>query len=306
MQLFVFMRKVKNMLKMIRGRRWGLLWDRMPFAKVIFTLTNFIPHPQSYKYIILGGHGVGLTAFLHYLESIHAKPCQVLTYEAVRPFIFWRKFNGFSKQSSDGLVFDKAPLNAYAPSIFKSLKYKVPLYQIIRDPISIIKSNINVSMFHAISKINSQEDASNYLFLTIDHIEHLMFHFTSERALVSHIASEVHYLRMRDIDDSGMLHTMQSFASKFGYNLDSQSSDVVGGGANLPLKAQTTNFQAHIFLPNFISQIIPQLIWIPFKNPLSRARFFLDVFLMFLNIIMRFSSSLHLLVSMGNLSKKSI
>ena len=292
---------------MIRGRRWGLLWDRMPFAKVIFTLTNFIPHPQSYKYIILGGHGVGLTAFLHYLESIHAKPCQVLTYEAVRPFIFWRKFNGFSKQSSDGLVFDKAPLNAYAPSIFKSLKYKVPLYQIIRDPISIIKSNINVSMFHAISKINSQEDASNYLFLTIDHIEHLMFHFTSERALVSHIASEVHYLRMSDIDDSGMLHTMQSFASKFGYNLDSQSSDVVGGGgANLPLKAQTTNFQAHIFLPNFISQIIPQLIWIPFKNPLSRARFFLDVFLMFLNIIMRFSSSLHLLVSMGNLSKKSI
>lgn len=264
MQLFVFMRKVKNMLKMIRGRRWGLLWDRMPFAKVIFTLTNFIPHPQSYKYIILGGHGVGLTAFLHYLESIHAKPCQVLTYEAVRPFIFWRKFNGFSKQSSDGLVFDKAPLNAYAPSIFKSLKYKVPLYQIIRDPISIIKSNINVSMFHAISKINSQEDASNYLFLTIDHIEHLMFHFTSERALVSHIASEVHYLRMRDIDDSGMLHTMQSFASKFGYNLDSQSSDVVGGGGKFTLKSSNNKLpssyistQLHISdnTPNYLDSI---------------------------------------------------
>lgn len=237
MQLFVFVRKIKSMLKIVRSRRWGLLWDRLPFTKVIFTLTNFIPHPQSYKYIILGGHGVGLTAFLHYLESIHAKPCQVLTYEAVRPFIFWRKFHGFSKKSSDGLVFDKAPLNAYAPSIFRGLKHKVPLYQIIRDPISIIKSNINVSMFHAISKINSQEDANKYLFSMIDYIEHLMFHFTSERALVSHIASEVYYLRMRDIDDNGMLHTMQSFASKFGYSLDSQSSDIIGGGANLPLKA---------------------------------------------------------------------
>lgn len=249
---------------MIIGRRWGLFWDKLPFANKLFTLTNFIPHPQNYKYIILGGHGLGLAAFKHYLDFIYAKPCEVFSYEIIRPFVFWRKFNGFSKHSCDGLILDKFPINTYVPSVFKTLDKKVPLYQLIRDPISVIKSNINVTMFHAISLLHSQKDADRMLFEVIDNISHLMFYFTSQRLLVEHITSEVHYLRMRDIGEDGMPQTLESFVRKFGYQIpDFQelsrahcvSDNINRGGDNTHSQALNNPRYSRHFYKDCFSQI---------------------------------------------------
>lgn len=204
------LRKLKSFVILVKGRRWGEVWDRFPFAQKILNLTNYFPHPQNYRYILLGGHGLGMTALFYYLRQIGAKPDEIWWYELIRPFIFYRKF--------DGMVLDKVPLNTDAPKILQKLRKKVPAYQLIRDPISIIKSNVNATMFHSISAINSQEDANKNLIDTINQISHLMFYFTSIRKLVNHIVTDMTYLKMSDIDEKGMSTTLQKFAQKFAYN----------------------------------------------------------------------------------------
>lgn len=211
-------RKLKSFVILVKGRRWGVIWDRFPFVQKLLSLTNYFPHPQNYRYILLGGHGLGMTALFYYLKQIGAKPDEIWWYELIRPFIFYRKF--------DGMVLDKSPLNIDAPKILQKLKKKVPAYQLIRDPISIIKSNVNVTIFHLISSVNSQEDADKRLIEVIEQISHLMFHFASIRRLVHHIVTDITYLKMSDIDEKGMPITLQKIAQRFEYN----SYEQWGGG----------------------------------------------------------------------------
>ncbi|PAF48843.1 hypothetical protein BKH41_04235 [Helicobacter sp. 12S02232-10] len=211
-------RKANSFLRIIKGRKWGFLWTKIPFLKKSLSLTNFFPHPQNYRYILIGGHGLGMTALIYYLEKIGAKPMEIWSHEVIRPFIFYRNF--------DGLVLDKTPLNKNAKNILGTLRKKVPLYQIIRDPISVIKSNVNVTMFQCISQINSQEDATNKLFQVINNNPHIMFYFASTRKLIDHIITDVSYIRMCDIDDKNMPVTLKNIANRFNYKTNG------GGGAD--------------------------------------------------------------------------
>ncbi|WP_146744962.1 hypothetical protein [Helicobacter sp. 16-1353] len=215
-----YIKKCKTVINLIRGKRWGAFWDKLPFIKQILSSTNLLPHRSNYKYILIGGHGLGMTAFFYYLEKLGAKPLEIWSYEIVRPFVFYRKF--------DGMVLDKAPLNSQSAKILKTCTKKVPLYQLIRDPISTIKSNVNVTMFHSISRINNKNDANNMLVDVINNISHLMFYFASTRDLVNHIVCDVTYIKMKDIDDKNMPNTLKAFANRFDYNYSSLN----GGGGN--------------------------------------------------------------------------
>ncbi|PAF46699.1 hypothetical protein BKH46_06975 [Helicobacter sp. 12S02634-8] len=221
LKIKIIISKFQTLLKIIKSRRWGLLWDKITPLKKLLSLTNYLPHPQKYRYILIGGHGLGMTALLFYLNKMGAKATEIWTYEVIRPFIFYRKF--------DGLVLDKAPLNKDASKVLQTLKKKVPLYQIIRDPISVIKSNVNVTMFHTISSIHSQADAKRVLFEIITNIPHLMFYFASTRKLIDHITTDVTYLRMCDLDDMHMPTTLQNFAYSFGYQ---EALKLNGGGGD--------------------------------------------------------------------------
>ncbi|PAF45184.1 DUF2972 domain-containing protein [Helicobacter sp. 11S02596-1] len=212
----IIFRKFNSFLKLIKGRRWGVIWTKIPLLKKSLSITNYFPHPQNYRYILIGGHGLGMTALIYYLDKIKAKPTEIWTHEVIRPFVFYRDF--------DGLVLDKAPLNPDAKNVLKTLKKKVPLYQMVRDPISIIKSNVNVTMFHSISQINSKTDATHLLRSLIENISHLMFCFASTRSLINHIATDVSYIRMDDINEKNLPSTLQDFAKRFGYEAN-------GGGA---------------------------------------------------------------------------
>ncbi len=134
-------------------------------------------------------------------------------------------------------MLDKSPLNSDASKILATCTKRAPVYQLVRDPISIVKSNVNATMLHTISTIHSQKDANALAFAIIRDISHLMIAFSSQRKLVEHITSDVHlmiafssqrklvehitsdvsYLSMRDIDDSNMPSTMQNFCDRFGY-----------------------------------------------------------------------------------------
>lgn len=212
-------RKIHSAIKLIRGKRWAVILDRLPIYKKISSITNLLPHPSNYKYILIGGHGVGMVALKHYLEKINASPCEILSYEIVRPFIFYRHF--------DGLVLDKYPINNDINKIISTCTKKVPLYQIVRCPIEIIKSNVNVNILHSISNINNQNDANKLLFEIINNISHLMFYFKSTRNLVNCITKEVNYITMQDINDENMNNTINKFAKKFNYPFENINN---GGG----------------------------------------------------------------------------
>ena len=203
----IIIRKIKSAYKLLKGGRIHAFFDRMPFAKQIISSTNLLPHPQKYDYILLGGHGLGLTAMFYYLKKIGAKPEEIWSYEIVRPFVFYRNFSG--------IVLDKAPLNNQSQKILKTCTKKVPVYQIVRDPISVIKSNINVTMFHSISKINSKKDAQDKLIEVIKGISHLMFYFGSQRKLIDHLKLDITYLTMKDIGENGMEATLKNFINRF-------------------------------------------------------------------------------------------
>lgn len=203
----IIIRKIKSAFKLLKGGRIHAFFDRLPFAKQVISSTNLLPHPQNYEYILLGGHGLGMTAMFHYLKKIGARPEEILSYEIVRPFIFYRNFSG--------MVLDKAPLNNQSQKILKTCTKKVPVYQIVRDPISIIKSNINVTMFHSISKINNKKDAQDKLIEIIKGISHLMFYFSSQRKLIDHLKLDITYLTMKDIGESGMPTTLNNFIKRF-------------------------------------------------------------------------------------------
>lgn len=214
------------MIKVIKGGRWGYFYDRLPGAQKAFNLTNLFPHPSAYRYILLGGHGVGLTAVKYYLSKCQAKPMEILSYENFRPFVFWREF--------DGLVLDKSPLNDDASRILATCTKRVPVYQLVRDPMSIVKSNVNATMLHTISTIHSQKDANALAFAIIRDISHLMIAFASQRKLVEHITSDVSYLSMEDIDDTNMPSTMQKFCDRFGYTNCSYDEESVVKGSSFP------------------------------------------------------------------------
>lgn len=220
------LQRARNMIKVIKGGRWGYFYDRLPGAQKAFNLTNLFPHPSAYRYILLGGHGVGLTAVKYYLSKCHAKPMEVLSYENFRPFVFWREF--------DGLVLDKSPLNSDASKILATCTKRVPVYQLVRDPMSIVKSNVNATMLHTISTIHSQKDANALAFAIIRDISHLMIAFASQRKLVEHITSDVSYLSMEDIDDTNMPSTMQKFCDRFGYTNCSYDEESVVKGSSFP------------------------------------------------------------------------
>lgn len=210
-------RKAKTMIKLIKGKRWGYFLDRIPLYKNIISITNLLPHPDKYKYIVIGGHGVGMTALKYYLDKLGAKPMEILSYEIVRAFIFYRNF--------DGLILDKIPINKNIHKIMQKCNKKVPLYQLIRCPIETIKSNVNIQIFHTLSKVNTQQDANNVLFKVIYDIPHLMFYFRSTRELVNHIQNHVNYITMQDINDNNIYTTLKNFANNFKYDYNN-----IGGG----------------------------------------------------------------------------
>ena len=208
----VFLRRLKTAIKLIKGKRWGYFKDKLPMYKKIISITNLFPHPNKYKYILLGGHGLGMTALKYYLDKLGASPKEILSYEIVRAFVFYENF--------DGLSLDKSPLNSDINSIMKKCNKKVPIYQIVRCPIEVIKSNINVQMFHALSKVNSKEDSNDMLFKLVNNIPHLMFYFKSMRNLVNHMAMNINYITMKDINDENIYSTLQKFANEIGYNYE--------------------------------------------------------------------------------------
>ncbi|WP_158657709.1 hypothetical protein [Helicobacter sp. 'house sparrow 1'] len=164
---------------------------------------------KKYQYFLLGGHGMGLASLSFYLEKIKAKPKWIFKGEVIPFFCFYNDFYG--------VVLDREIKNKVANYILRSLTLKVPFYQIIKDPISIIRSCVNVACFQHISMVHSKDDMKGLFFRVLLDIPHLMFHFASMRNSVKHLILDVTYLTQDSIGQDNLQNTLNDFADRLGY-----------------------------------------------------------------------------------------
>ncbi|MCE3037117.1 hypothetical protein LW135_04660 [Helicobacter sp. faydin-H20] len=217
------MKILKKYLRKKFGRNWHKVLSDYAFTRRALSYTNLFPCKKSYRYILLGGHGMGMQAVMAYLDKMGAKPREIFAYEMLFPFVFFEDF--------DGIVIEKASDEKFYHRTLKTLKKKVPVYQIIRDPISIIKSCFNVDLLLQISNINMQEDREKLLIEAIKKFSHLMFYFTSLQNSIKHLATDITYLTQDSINQKNLQNTLNTFANRFNYSPIKIEESVLKGTA---------------------------------------------------------------------------
>ena len=173
------------------GGHWPTIISHFSLLREAITSLSIFSRKRRLKYILLGSHGLGLTSMKYYLERLGAKPAEVFCYEFIRPFYFSQDF--------EGMVLDKFPKSKMSAYVLASIRKKVPCYQIVRDPVSVMKSCLNATALHRLSIIQTQTDMEKLLEELLMNIPHLMFYFASIRDLVKNQISEFSYLSQEDI-----------------------------------------------------------------------------------------------------------
>ncbi|MCE3038677.1 hypothetical protein [Helicobacter anatolicus] len=216
-------RKIRSFFKLAFGGHWGSIFSKIPPAKFLITSTNLFAKKLSYRYILLGGHGMGMQSFRYYLEQIGATPREIYWYEMLAPFVLYKK--------DEGLLIDKDPKNEFAKKILSKQKISIPVYQIIRDPISIIKSCLNATIFHRISVLQDKKDVENVLIEILKNTPHLMFYFTSLQNSIKHLATDITYLTQDSINQKNLQNTLNDFANRLNYSPMKIEESVLKGTA---------------------------------------------------------------------------
>ncbi|WP_104697207.1 MULTISPECIES: hypothetical protein [unclassified Helicobacter] len=203
------MQIVKQILRKKFGRNWFKVLSDNASLQYLISYTNLMPFKKRYAYILLGGHGLGLQAFMSYLDMMGAKPREIFAYDLIYPFVFHENF--------DGIVIEKTLNNSFVRQVLSTLKFRVPVYQIVRDPISVVKSCYNVELLHSFSTTQMQENREKILIHVIRDLSYLMFCFTSMQKSVQHITSDITYLTQDSIGQDNLQNTLNDFADRFGY-----------------------------------------------------------------------------------------
>lgn len=205
----ILIRKAKTLYKLIIYKNWEVLLNRLPLLRFLLNFTNHLPHPNNYKAILLGGHGLGLNSLSYYLNRANIKTMPITN----NPFIFWSDLKCILLDDINTKTTNK---------ILSKLNHKVIVYQIIRDPILTIKSVINVLIINHISVLSNKNDVYNLLLRTLKNDNFMIFHFSSLNALISHITLNKIYLTMNDLNSENFFTTLDAINKKI---------DIRGGAA---------------------------------------------------------------------------
>ncbi|PAF46701.1 hypothetical protein BKH46_06985 [Helicobacter sp. 12S02634-8] len=121
-------------------------------GKRLSLFTNTLK-PQRYKYIMLASHGTGRNAFWHFLQACGAYPMRKFDICCMDRICFfsWRKIYG--------IVVDRdiSHLDA-AKKFIAKLDHQVPVFCLLRDPISIIRSGYNLTLAHELMSMGGGAD----------------------------------------------------------------------------------------------------------------------------------------------------
>ncbi|WP_181882212.1 DUF2972 domain-containing protein [Helicobacter aurati] len=190
--------------------------------------TQFYKLPQNYSYINLGSHGVGYAAWLEMCRICNLAPMDLSVYHRID---FARYYREVSKQQQGkvfGITLDKSYQDSLRIKILSKLHKKVPVFCLVRDPISVIKSHANafflpylryggggttdVLPYSAleIERIKERCVTDCFLFLLKLHSSWTKtrshFCYTSSVEQVRNATQEVYYIDMQEIMTSQSSH----------------------------------------------------------------------------------------------------
>ncbi len=218
--------KIRSLIQLIQGGHWASIFSKYAWIAQLITSLNYFPIRKKYRYILIGGHGSGLLSMTYYLEMMQAKPQWIYAHEMMQPFLFFRDF--------DGMILDKAIKGQTINKILATLQIKVPCYQLLRDPISMIKSCVNASLFHRIDAIHTNEQMQDLLIEILEKTAHLIFYFTSSRKPIEHLIASMTYWTQECINQDQLHQTLLDFAKTLGYHLPVFPQESVLKGSLFP------------------------------------------------------------------------
>ncbi|PAF46703.1 hypothetical protein BKH46_06995 [Helicobacter sp. 12S02634-8] len=114
--------------------------------------TKYLKVPNDYSYIIAGSHGVGFAAFIKLCEQIRANPMPLdHLYFSTDPLLLMKKHAKKHKNSLYGLSLEKAYTDPHRKHILEKLQHRVPVFCLLRDPISILRTHTHPSLLPLIA-----------------------------------------------------------------------------------------------------------------------------------------------------------
>ena len=153
--------KLKRLFQRIKNKEFGYIFRRIsPYflpqirggfynnhqiAYNIFIFSKwsrFLNMPKDYSYIIAGSHGVGFVAFIKYMQNLGANPMPLDNMFARSDYVLLaRKHAKNFKGKFYGLSIEKAYIDNTRKNILSKLDSKVPIFCLVRDPISIFRTH---------------------------------------------------------------------------------------------------------------------------------------------------------------------
>lgn len=153
--------KIKRLFERIKNKEFGYIFRRIlmwflphiqgnfynnhQFTYNIFVSsywTRFLDMPKDYSYIIAGSHGVGFVAFIKYMQNLGANPMTLDNMFARSDYVLLaRKHAQNHKDKLYGLSIEKAYIDNIRKNILSKLDSKVPVFCLVRDPISIFRTH---------------------------------------------------------------------------------------------------------------------------------------------------------------------
>ena len=207
-------KKKFNVLKMCFEYGW---YDKIAagfLGKRISLFTNTLK-PQRYRYIMLASHGTGRNAFWHFMYAAKAYPMRKFDIASIDRICF------FSWRRIYGIVCDR-DLSSYqcAMKFINKLNKKVPVFCLVRDPISIIRGGINMTLANNIMGGGISVSISEVLDSYLESYNQLPHHFifTTSPKQFEHITKELIYIDTNDLSSQNAYNTITKCCAKIGIN----------------------------------------------------------------------------------------
>lgn len=155
------MTKLQNLIKRIKNKEYRYIVKRISlyfipyiygrfyieyrfkYNLLVSTLwTKYLKLPKDYSYILAGSHGVGFAAFIKYFQIINANPMTLDNlFFSIDYVLLAKKYAKKYHNQIYGLSFDKAYKDKTRKNILLKFNKKVPIFMLVRDPISIIRTH---------------------------------------------------------------------------------------------------------------------------------------------------------------------
>ncbi len=167
------------------------------------------PPPQDYSYIVAGAHCRGLQALTYFLQKLNLSPILWYILRNDEPsFELWKfrllhrcKLTNFRW----GIVLDGSYRNPRTVKMLASLKKEVPVICLVRDPISVIKTYINmprtedmegliIGRCESVPKVPAIDLLNGVIALSIRYFE-----FTTSLRQIQHVTKEIIFIETTDI-----------------------------------------------------------------------------------------------------------